>query len=195
MGASNGNNVNALNLKKNDILNLAKKNPGLKKVILGAGWDVASGGQDFDLDIAAFLLDSNNKFNTVSNIIFFNNKEGQGISLAGDNRTGAGEGDDERIRIDLESIPAHVQKIVFVVTIHEAQAKRQTFGMVENSYVRLLDEENNEREICRFNLKENGSTVTSVIFSELYKQNGEWQFKAIGEGKIADLNGILGIYM
>lgn len=184
-----------LNLNKNDILDLTKKNPGLKKVRLGAGWDIANNGLDYDLDIAAFLLDSNNKFNTVSNIIFFNNKESQGISLAGDNRTGAGEGDDERIRIDLESIPAHVQKIVFVVTIHEAQAKRQTFGMVENSYVRLLDEENNEREICRFNLKENGSTVTSVIFSELYKQNGEWQFKAIGEGKIADLNGILGIYM
>ena len=184
-----------LNLNKNDILDLTKKNPGLKKVRLGAGWDIANNGLDYDLDIAAFLLDSNNKFNTVSNIIFFNNKESQGISLAGDNRTGAGEGDDERIRIDLESIPVHVQKIVFVVTIHEAQAKRQTFGMVENSYVRLLDEENNEREICRFNLKENGSTVTSVIFSELYKQNGEWQFKAIGEGKIADLNGILGIYM
>ena len=196
MGASNGNNVNALNLKKNDILNLAKKNPGLKKVILGAGWDVASGGQDFDLDIAAFLLNANGKVQNIpDDVIFFNNMQGQGSSLAGDNRTGAGEGDDERIRIDLESIPAHVQKIVFVVTIHEAQAKRQTFGMVENSYVRLLDEENNEREICRFNLKENGSTVTSVIFSELYKQNGEWQFKAIGEGKIADLNGILGIYM
>ena len=196
MGASNGNNVNALNLKKNDILNLAKKNPGLKKVILGAGWDVASGGQDFDLDIAAFLLNANGKVQNIpDDVIFFNNMQGQGIYLEGDNRTGAGEGDDERIRIDLESIPAHVQKIVFVVTIHEAQVKRQTFGMVENSYVRLLDEENNEREICRFNLKENGSTVTSVIFSELYKQNGEWQFKAIGVGKIADLNGILGIYM
>ena len=196
MGASNGNNVNALNLKKNDILNLAKKNPGLKKVILGAGWDVASGGQDFDLDIAAFLLNANGKVQNIpDDVIFFNNMQGQGIYLEGDNRTGACEGDDERIRIDLESIPAHVQKIVFVVTIHEAQVKRQTFGMVENSYVRLLDEENNEREICRFNLKENGSTVTSVIFSELYKQNGEWQFKAIGEGKIADLNGILGIYM
>ena len=196
MGASNGNNVNALNLKKNDILNLAKKNPGLKKVILGAGWDVASGGQDFDLDIAAFLLNANGKVQNIpDDVIFFNNMQGQGIYLEGDNRTGAGEGDDERIRIDLESIPAHVQKIVFVVTIHEAQAKRQTFGMVENSYVRLLDEENNEREICRFNLKEIGSTVTSVIFSELYKQNVEWQFKAIGEGKIADLNGILGIYM
>ena len=195
MGASNGNNVNALNLKKNDILNLAKKNPGLKKVILGAGWDVASGGQDFDLDIAAFLLNANGKVQNIpDDVIFFNNMQGQGIYLEGDNRTGAGEGDDERIRIDLESIPAHVQKIVFVVTIHEAQAKRQTFGMVENSYVRLLDEENNEREICRFNLKENGSTVTSVIFSELYKQNGEWQFKAIGEGKIADLNGVLALY-
>ena len=196
MGASNGNNVNALNLKKNDILNLAKKNPGLKKVILGAGWDVASGGQDFDLDIAAFLLNANGKVQNIpDDVIFFNNMQGQGIYLEGDNRTGAGEGDDERIRIDLESIPAHVQKIVFVVTIHEAQVKRQTFGMVENSYVRLLDEENNEREICRFNLKENGSTVTSVIFFFFFKQNGEWQFKAIGEGKIADLNGILGIYM
>ncbi len=194
-GSSN-NNVNALNLKKNDVLNLTKKNPGLKKVILGAGWDVATIGQDFDLDIAAFLLNANGKVQNIpDDVIFFNNMQGQGIYLEGDNRTGAGEGDDERIRIDLESIPAHVQKIVFVVTIHEAQAKRQTFGMVENSYVRLLDEENNEREICRFNLKENGSTVTSVIFSELYKQNGEWQFKAIGEGKIADLNGILGIYM
>ena len=185
-----------LNLNKNDILYLTKRNPGLKKVSLGAGWDIANNGLDYDLDIAAFLLNANGKVQNIpDDVIFFNNMQGQGIYLEGDNRTGAGEGDDERIRIDLESIPAHVQKIVFVVTIHEAQVKRQTFGMVENSYVRLLDEENNEREICRFNLKENGSTVTSVIFSELYKQNGEWQFKAIGEGKIADLNGILGIYM
>ena len=196
MGASNGNNVNALNLKKNDILNLAKKNPGLKKVILGAGWDVASGGQDFDLDIAAFLLNANGKVQNIpDDVIFFNNMQGQGIYLEGDNRTGAGEGDDEVININLEEINPNIAKIVFVVTIHEAQAKRQTFGMVENSYVRLVDLENNKREICRFNLKENGSTATSVIFAELYKQNGEWQFKAIGEGKIADLNGILGIYM
>ena len=196
MGASNGNNVNALNLKKNDILNLAKKNPGLKKVILGAGWDVASGGQDFDLDIAAFLLNANGKVQNIpDDVIFFNNMQGQGIYLEGDNRTGAGEGDDERIRIDLESIPAHVQKIVFVVTIHEAQVKRQTFGMVENSYVRLLDEENNEREICRFNLKEDGSTSTSVIFAELFRDGFGWQFKAVGEGKMADLNGILSLYM
>ena len=183
-----------LNLNKNDILDLTKKNPGLKKVRLGAGWDIANNGLDYDLDIAAFLLDSNNKFNTVSNIIFFNNKESQGISLAGDNRTGAGEGDDEVININLEEINPNIAKIVFVVTIHEAQAKRQTFGMVENSYVRLVDLENNKREICRFNLKENGSTATSVIFAELNRKASEWQFKAIGEGKIADLNGVLALY-
>ena len=183
-----------LNLNKNDILDLTKRNPGLKKVSLGAGWDIANNGLDYDLDIAAFLLDSYYKFNTVSNIIFFNNKESQGISLAGDNRTGAGEGDDEVININLEEINPNIAKIVFVVTIHEAQAKRQTFGMVENSYVRLVDLENNKREICRFNLKENGSTATSVIFAELNRKGSEWQFKAIGEGKIADLNGVLALY-
>ena len=133
-----------LNLNKNDILDLTKRNPGLKRVKLGAGWDISNNGFDFDLDIAAFLLDSNNKFNTVSNVIFFNNKEGQGISLAGDNRTGAGEGDDETINIDLENINPNIAKIVFVVTIHEAMAKRQTFGMINNSYVRLIDLDQNE---------------------------------------------------
>lgn len=183
-----------LNLNKNDILDLTKRNPGLKRVKLGAGWDISNNGFDFDLDIAAFLLDSNNKFNTVSNVIFFNNREGQGISLAGDNRTGAGEGDDETINIDLESINPNIVKIVFVVTIHEAMSKRQTFGMINNSYVRLLDLDQNEKEICRFNLKENGSTATSVIFAELYRSGSEWQFKAVGEGKIADLNGVLALY-
>ena len=132
-----------------------------EKVILGAGWDIAKNGYDFDLDIAAFLLNSNGKVQNIpQDVIFFNNMEAPGIVLEGDNRTGAGYGDDERITIDLSQIRSDIAKIVFVTTIHEAQAKRQTFGMVENSYVRLLDEENNEREICRFNLKENGSTVT-----------------------------------
>ncbi|WP_300259826.1 TerD family protein [Clostridium sp.] len=183
-----------LNLQKNDILDLTKRNPGLKKVTLGAGWDVANNGSDFDLDIAAFLLDANNRFNTVENVIFFNNKQGQGIYLEGDNRTGAGDGDDERINIDLDAINPSIAKIVFVVTIHNAQAKRQTFGMVNNSYVRLLDACENGKEICKFNLKENGSTATSVIFAELIREAGEWQFKAVGEGKIADLNGILALY-
>ncbi len=190
------NTVNALNLQKHDVLDLTKKNPGLEKVILGAGWDVASIGQDFDVDIAAFLLNANGKVGQIpQDVIFFNNKFGDGIYLEGDNRTGAGEGDDERIQIDLSQIRSDVQKIVFIVTIHNAQEKRQTFGMVNNSYVRILDAKNNEKEICRFNLKENGSTVTSVVFAELYKDGYEWYFKAIGDGKIADLNGMLGLYM
>ena len=194
--SNNNNNVNALNLQKNDILDLTKKNPGLKRVILGAGWDVATMGQDFDLDIAAFLLNNNNKVARIpDDVIFFNNMEGQGIRLEGDNRTGAGEGDDERIQIDLSMIRNDIAKIIFVVTIHNAQLKRQTFGMVENSYVRLLDAENDEKEVCRFNLKENGSTVTSVIFAELYRDGNEWRFKAIGDGKIADLNAILSLYI
>ena len=183
-----------LNLNKNDILDLTKRNPGLKRVMLGAGWDISNNGSDFDLDIAAFLLDANNKFNTVSNVIFFNNKVGQGISLAGDNRTGAGAGDDETINIDLDKIDSNIAKIVFVVTILEAMAKRQTFGMINNSYVRLVDLDQNGKELCRFNLKENGSTATSVIFAELHRSGSEWQFKAVGEGKIADLNGVLALY-
>ena len=194
MGINLGGNSPVLNLQKNDILDLTKRNPGLKSVALGAGWDISYGGVDFDIDIAAFMLDANNKFNTVSNVIFFNNKQGQGIALSGDNRTGAGEGDDETILIDLENINPSIQKIVFVVTIHEAQSRRQTFGMVNNSYVRLLDSQNNDRELCRFNLKADGSTATSVIFAELYRDLGEWQFKAVGEGKIADLNGVLALY-
>ena len=198
---NNSNNTNSmqsggvtLNLQKNDILDLTKRNPGLKKVVVGAGWDIATGGADFDVDIAAFLLDANNRFNTVSNVIFFNNKQGQGITLGADNRTGAGEGDDERINIDLSQIDMNIQKIVFVVTIHNAKEKRQTFGMINNSYVRLMDELQGEKELCRFNLKENGSTATSVIFAELYRDGMEWQFKAIGEGKIGDLNDVLALY-
>lgn len=184
-----------LNLNKNDILDLTKKNPGLRNVKLGAGWDISTNGSDFDLDIAAFLLDRNNKFNDVSNVIFFNNKQGQGIALGGDNRTGAGDGDDETIEINLQNINPSIEKIVFVVTIHNAMQKRQTFGMINNSYVRLVDLDQNGKELCRFNLKENGSTATSVIFAELYRDGQDWQFKAVGEGKIADLNGILALYM
>ena len=195
-----GNNMNeaprgiVVDLNKNDILDLTKRNPGLKKITLGAGWDISNNGSDFDIDIAAVLLDNSNRFNTVDNIIFFNNKQGQGIQLSGDNRTGAGDGDDETIDIDLDAINNNIVKISFIVTIHNAQAKRQTFGMVNNSYVRLIDVMQGGKEICRFNLKENGSTATSVVFAELIRQGGEWQFKAIGEGKIADLNGILALY-
>ena len=195
-GFSNNNQSGALNLKKNDILNLTKKEPGLEKVVLGAGWDISLNGSTFDLDISAFLLGQNGKVNNVNeDVIYFNNMNSQGIKLCGDNRTWVGEGDDERIEIDLRQIKESVSKIIFVVTIFEAREKRQTFGMIDNSYIRLLDEKNGEKEICRFNLKENGSTATAVVFAELFKENNEWHFKALGDGKIADLNGILSLYM
>ena len=195
-GFSNNNQSGALNLKKNDILNLTKKEPGLEKVVLGAGWDISLNGSTFDLDISAFLLGQNGKVNNVNeDVIYFNNMNSQGIKLCGDNRTGVGEGDDERIEIDIRQIKESVSKIIFVVTIFEAREKRQTFGMIDNSYIRLLDEKNGEKEICRFNLKENGSTATAVVFAELFKENNEWHFKALGDGKIADLNGILSLYM
>ncbi len=183
-----------LNLQKNQLLDLTKREPGLTRIKLGAGWDVSQTGQSFDLDIAAFLLDSNGKFNSIENVIFFNNKVGQGIQLMGDNLTGVGEGDDEEMKIDLSQINPLIEKIVFVVTIHNAFEKRQTFGMINNSYVRLVDLDQNGKELCRFNLKENGSTATSVIFAELNRSGSEWQFKAVGEGKIADLNGVLALY-
>ncbi|MGL4953403.1 MAG: TerD family protein [Culicoidibacterales bacterium] len=183
-----------LNLQKNQLLDLTKREPGLNSVTLGAGWDVSNTGQGFDLDIAAFLLDANGKFNTIDNVIFFNNKVGQGIQMSGDNVTGAGEGDDERINIELNEISPMIKKIVFVVTIHNAMEKRQTFGMVNNAYVRILNRQQGDKEICRFDLRENSSAATSVIFAELNHEVTGWQFKAIGDGKVADLNGILALY-
>ena len=183
-----------LNLQKNDILDLTKKNPGLKKVRLGAGWDIANNGLDYDLDIAAFLLDANNKFNTVSNVIFFNNKIGQGISLAGDNRTGAGDGDDEKISVDLEKLPANCSKVVFALNIYNAVKRKQSFSKVKNAYIRLLNEDNGDKEICRYNLSEDGGDNTALLFAELERNNGSWQFKAKGELLHATVSSLANMY-
>ncbi len=184
-----------LNLQKMDVLDLTKREPGLKKVTLGAGWDIANMGSSFDLDIAAFLLNSQGKVTLDPlNVVFFNNKIRPGVVLDRDNRTGAGDGDDERIYLELDKIDSDIEKIVFITIIHQAEEKRQTFGMVNNSYVRLINTEEN-KEICRFNLKDDSSTATGVIFAELYKESGEWYFKAIGEGKRGDLNDLLSFYL
>ena len=196
--SSTGGTNNILNLQKNDILDLTKREPGLTKVTLGAGWDVAATGQDFDLDISAFLLNENGKIEASSvmqQVVFFNNVAVPGVQLMGDNRTGIGEGDDEQIVIDLTQISPNISKVVFFVTIHEAFQRRQTFGMIENSYVRLTNPLKNNQEICKFELRENGSTGTAVIFAELYRNGSEWQFKAIGDVRTADLNGLLSLYM
>lgn len=187
---------NLLNLKKNDILDLTKNTPSLNNVILAAGWDVAETGANFDLDISAFLLNAQGRVDDVSKkVIFFNQMNQSGIKLEGDNLTGAGDGDDERIDISLNNLDPQVEKLVFFVTIFDAQARRQTFGMVNNSYVRLLNADKGEEEICRFELKENFGTATAITFAEIYKENGNWKFKAIGEGVQGDLNTLLSRYM
>lgn len=186
----------SLNLKKNQVLNLTKEAPELRNIIVGAGWDIATAGSDIDLDIAAFLLNERGIVQRIpEDVVYFGHKNAEGIYLDKDNRTGAGEGDDERIYVELDKLPTNVHKIVFSVTIHEAEEKRQTFGMVENSYIRLLDAERNEKELCIYNLKENSSMSTAVLFSELYREDGAWKYKIISESKVGDLNTLLGIYI
>lgn len=187
-----------LNLNKGQILDLTKTAPSLKNVILGAGWDTARAGSDnFDLDISAFLLDKNGRVtNAGTQVVFFNALCQTGIYLEGDNRTGAGDGDDERIHVNLDEIPTEIETILFNVNIFDAMQKRQTFGMVDNSYIRLLDVDDGERELCRYELKRDASNSTAVVFAKLFRVNGGWSFQAVGEGMVvADLNQLLLKYM
>lgn len=184
----------SLDLSKGSVLDLTKRNPGLKHIKVGAGWDVSTGGTDFDLDVSAFLLNGQGKITSADDIVFFNNKSVNGVTLQGDNRTGAGEGDDETLTVDLTAVPANVEKIAFCVTVFDAQTRHQTFGMVNNSYVRLMDMDQGDKELCVFKLKEDGSTSTAIIFAELKRNGSDWEFAAIGEGKQGDLNSLAAYY-
>ena len=175
----------AVSLRKGQKVDLTKTNPGLKKILIGLGWDVNKydGGFDFDLDAAAFLLADNGKVTDDEDFVFYNNlKHTSGaVEHMGDNLTGAGEGDDEEIKVDLEKLPANISKIDFTVTIYEAEKRNQTFGQVSNAYIRVVDDETNT-ELIRYDLGEDFSVETAVVVGELYRYNGEWKFNAIGSG-------------
>ena len=174
----------AISLQKGGNVNLSKEAPGLTKVIIGLGWDPRStDGAAFDLDGSAFLLKSDAKVRGDTDFIFYNNLKSSDGSVvhAGDNTTGQGAGDDEKIAIDLAAVPAEVDKISFCVTIHDADARRQNFGMVGKAYIRCLNAAG-EAEIARYDLSEDGSTETAMIFGELYRHGGEWKFRAVGQG-------------
>lgn len=174
----------AISLNKGGRLSLDKEAPGLKKVLIGLGWDArATDGVDFDLDASAFMLNASGKVRSDADFIFYNQlKSGCGsVQHTGDNQTGAGEGDDETIMIDLGRVPADVQKIAFTVTIHEAETRKQNFGQVNNAYIRLVNAETNV-EVARYDLAEDASTETAMIFGELYRHSGEWRFTAVGQG-------------
>ena len=174
-----------ISLSKGQKVDLTKGNPGLSKLMVGLGWDVNKydGQAAFDLDAAAFLLGANGKVSSDSDFVFYNNtKHSSGsVQHMGDNRTGAGEGDDEVIRVDLAAVPASVEKIDFTVTIHEAEERRQNFGQVSNAFIRIVDDVNGE-ELIRYDLGEDFSIETAVVVGELYRQAGEWKFNAIGSG-------------
>lgn len=172
-------------LQKGQKVSITKDNPGLSKIVVGLGWDVNTfdTGGDFDLDTAAFLLTDSGKISRPEDFVFFGNlKHPSGCAEhLGDNRTGAGEGDDEQIRIELSKTPAEISKIAFSVTIYEAEQRHQNFGQVNNAYIRIYNEATGE-EMLRYDLGEDFSIETAAVFGELYKSGNEWKFNAIGSG-------------
>nr|WP_115652416.1 TerD family protein [Clostridium sporogenes] len=166
-------------------MNLTKDNPGLNKAIIGLGWDTNkySGGYEFDLDASAFLVSNNGKVNDDLNFVFYNNLQDPSGSVVhtGDNRTGDGDGDDEQIILDFSKVPSDIDKIAITVTIHEAQERAQNFGQVSNAFVRIVNEET-DVEVLRYDLSEDFSIETALVFCELYRNNGDWKFSAIGSG-------------
>lgn len=174
----------AISLNKGGNLSLSKTDPNLTHVLVGLGWDARStDGVDFDLDASAFLLNESGKVRAETDFIFYNqtrSPEGS-VEHTGDNRTGAGDGDDEAVKIDLAKVPAEVQKIAITVTIHDAESRGQNFGQVQNAFIRVVNDQTNV-EIVRFDLNEDYSTETAMIFGELYRHNGEWKFRAVGQG-------------
>ncbi|SFA72443.1 tellurium resistance protein TerD [Acetitomaculum ruminis DSM 5522] len=174
-----------INLSKGQKVDLTKGNPGLSKILVGLGWDVNAydTGGDFDLDAAAFMVGEDGKAPTDKEFVFYGNLEHTSGSVKhmGDNLTGAGEGDDEQIYIDLANVPANISRIAFTVTIYEADGRGQNFGQVSNAFIRIVNEANNE-ELIRYDLAEDFSIETAVVVGELYRHNGEWKFNAIGSG-------------
>ncbi len=175
----------AISLSKGGNVSLTKESGGgLTSVTVGLGWDErVTDGADFDLDAVAFLLNAGGKVRADSDFIFFNNLKSTDGSVEhlGDNLTGGGDGDDEQVKLNLANVPNDVVKIALCVTIHEADVRNQNFGMVTNAFVRVVDDANG-RELARYDLAEDMSTETAMIFAEIYRHNAEWKFKAIGQG-------------
>jgi len=182
----------SVSLSKGGNVSLTKAAPGLASVVVGLGWDLrTTTGADFDLDSSALLLDASSKVPTDKHFVFFNNltsPEGA-VEHLGDNLTGAGEGDDEQIKVNLAAVPADVEKIVFPVSIYDAENRQQSFGQVRNAFIRVVNQAG-EAEIARYDLSEDASTETAMVFGELYRHGAEWKFRAIGQGYASGLRGI-----
>ncbi|MBW4533248.1 MAG: TerD family protein [Pleurocapsa minor HA4230-MV1] len=188
-----------INLSKGERISLEKVAPGLVEIFIGLGWDinVTDTGGDFDIDASIFLLDSKDKLISDQHFIFYNNPKSpdpaQSIQQRGDNRTGAGEGDDEIVDVNLKTIPPEVVKMALTVTIHEAEKRHQNFGQVSNAFVRIVNCQN-EQEIIRYDLTEDFSVETALIMAELYRKDGEWRMNAVGAGYEGGLQALVERY-
>ncbi len=188
-----------ISLAKGQRVSLEKVSPGLKNIFIGLGWDLKATdtGSDFDLDGSAFLLGSNGKLVSENHFIFYNNLQSpdpdKSVRVLGDNRTGAGQGDDEVIEVDLTKVPADVEKIAIAVTIHDAEKRKQNFGQVGNAFVRIVNVENQE-EVIRYDLTEDYSIETSLVMAELYRKDGEWRMNALGFGYKSGLQALFDQY-
>lgn len=174
----------AVSLSKGGNVSLSKEAPTMSVAMAGLGWDArATDGSAFDLDASVFMVDEAGKVISDAHFIFFNNANSPcgSIEHQGDNLTGAGDGDDEQIKIHFSKVPADVKKLVVAVTIHDADQRKQNFGQVNNAFMRIINNDDNV-EIARFDLSEDASTETAMIFGELYHHNEEWKFKAVGQG-------------
>ena len=181
-----------VSLTKGGNVSLTKAAPGLAAVTVGLGWDErTTRGEEFDLDASAIVLGLDGNAMSDKHFVFFNNLTSPDGSVehSGDNLTGGGDGDDEQIKVNLDGVPAEVDKVVFPVSIYDADARQQSFGQVRNAFIRIINQADNA-ELARYDLSEDASTETAMIFGELYRNAGEWKFRAVGQGYATGLRGI-----
>ena len=182
----------AISLQKGGNVSLTKTSPDLKNVLIGLGWDARStSGDDFDLDASIFMVGANGKVRTDQDFVFYGQLRSAcgSVEHTGDNRTGDADGDDEAIKVVLDKVPAEITRLVVAVTIHDADIRRQNFGMVHNAYIRVVNSET-DAELARFDLTEDASVETAMIFGEVYRHNGEWKLRAVGQGYAGGLRAL-----
>lgn len=187
-----------LTLEKGNKVNLEKEDgTSLSKVLIGLGWDPNKydGSEDFDLDASVFMLKSDGKVRSDNDLIYYNNLKdaAESVHHTGDNRTGMGDGDDEQIKIDLTKVPADIEKLAVAVTIYDAERREQNFGMVENAYIHVMDEDSG-KEVLRYDLTEDYSVETAMVIAEIYRHNGKWKFGAVGSGYQNGLKALCNAY-
>ena len=186
----------AISLSKGGNVNLSKEVPGLNKIVVGLGWDArATDGAAFDLDASVFLVKADGKVRTDNDFCFYNNKvvADGAVQHMGDNTTGRGDGDDETVNVELSKITTDIDKVVFAVTIHEADMRKQNFGQVNHAYIRVINAASGQ-ELARYDLSEDASIETAMIFGELYRVGDDWKFRAVGQGFAGGLGALAASY-